>query len=81
MGYKVKAEKESLREDLPHILSLGAGVQSSTLALLATQGLVKPMPVAAIFADVKAEPAGVYKWLDYLEKLLPFPVIIFTPLP
>ena len=78
MGYKVKAETEALREDLPHILSLGGGVQSSTLGFMAAKGLVKPMPVAAIFADVKAEPAGVYRWLDWLEKQLPFPVYRVT---
>lgn len=57
-----------------HILSLGAGVQSSTLALMAARGEVGPMPVAAIFADTQAEPAAVYAWLDWLEKQLPFPV-------
>lgn len=57
-----------------HVLSLGAGVQSSTLALMAAAGEVTPMPVAAIFADTKAEPASVYRWLDWLEKQLPFPV-------
>ena len=40
-----------------HILSLGAGVQSSTLALMAAAGEVTPMPVAAIFADTHAESA------------------------
>ncbi len=57
-----------------HILSLGAGVQSSTLALMAAAGEVTPMPTAAIFADTQAEPARVYRWLDWLEKQLPFPV-------
>ncbi len=57
-----------------HILSLGAGVQSSTLALMAAAGEVSPMPTAAIFADTQDEPASVYKWLDWLEKQLPFPV-------
>jgi hypothetical protein len=57
-----------------HILSLGAGVQSSTLALMAAAGEVTPMPVAAIFADTQAEPASVYRWLDWLERQLPFPV-------
>lgn len=57
-----------------HILSLGAGVQSFTLALMAAAGEVTPMPVAAIFADTQAEPASVYLWLDWLEKQLPFPV-------
>lgn len=57
-----------------HILSLGAGVQSSTLALMAAAGEVTPMPKAAIFADTQAEPASVYRWLDWLENQLPFPV-------
>ena len=56
------------------ILSLGAGVQSSTLALLAAAGEITPIPDCAIFSDTGAEPASVYKYLDYLEKLLPFPV-------
>jgi len=55
-------------------LSLGAGVQSSTLALMAAHGEVTPMPNAAIFADTQAEPASVYRWLDWLEGQLPFPV-------
>jgi 3'-phosphoadenosine 5'-phosphosulfate sulfotransferase (PAPS reductase)/FAD synthetase len=55
-------------------LSLGAGVQSSTLALMAAVGEVTPMPDGAIFADTQAEPAGVYRWLDWLEKRLPYPV-------
>jgi hypothetical protein len=57
-----------------NILSLGAGVQSSTLALMAAVGAITPMPNFAIFADTQAEPASVYKWLDWLEKQLPFPV-------
>lgn len=61
-----------------HVLSLGAGVQSSTLALLAAEGLVTPMPEAAIFADTQAEPAKVYEWLDRLEPMLPFPVLRVT---
>lgn len=61
-----------------HIISLGAGVQSSTMALMATEGQLSPMPVAAVFADTGDEPDSVYKWLDYLEKLLAFPVIRVT---
>lgn len=57
-----------------NILSLGAGVQSSMLALMAAKGEIGPMPDCAIFADTQAEPASVYKWLDWLEKELPFPV-------
>jgi hypothetical protein len=61
-----------------HLLSLGAGVQSSTLALMAAAGEVTPMPLAAIFADTMAEPSSVYLWLDWLEKQLPFPVYRVT---
>lgn len=56
------------------ILSLGAGVQSSTLALMAAHGEVTPMPDCAIFADTGAEPKAVYEWLDWLEGQLPYPV-------
>ena len=58
----------------PQFLSLGAGVQSSTMALMAAAGEIGPMPVAAIFADTQAEPPEVYRWLDWLETKLPFPV-------
>lgn len=61
-----------------NFLSLGAGVQSSTIALMAKHGEITPMPDAAIFADTQAEPASVYKWLDWLEPQLPFPVIRVT---
>jgi len=57
-----------------HIISLGAGVQSSTMALMAAAGEITPMPQCAIFADTQAEPQSVYVWLDWLEKQLPFPV-------
>ena len=60
------------------LLSLGAGVQSSCVSLMAAHGLITPMPVAAIFADTQAEPASVYVWLDWLEKQLPYPVIRVT---
>lgn len=61
-----------------HIISLGAGVQSSTMSLMAAHGEITPMPVAAIFADTQAEPKSVYTWLDWLEKQLPFPVYRVT---
>ena len=57
------------------VISLGAGVQSSTMALMAACGEITPMPKAAIFADTMAEPASVYRWLDWLEKQLPYPVV------
>lgn len=64
--------KNSLR-----ILSLGAGVQSSTLALMINKGEV-PMVDAAIFADTGAEPKAVYDWLEWLTKQLSYPVYIVS---
>ena len=61
-----------------NVLNLGAGVQSSCLALMAAKGEVGPMPDFAVFADTQAEPKNVYDWLDWLEKQLPFPVIRVT---
>ena len=61
-----------------HIISLGAGVQSSCMALMAAKGELKPMPTCAIFADTQDEPSEVYDWLNWLEKQLPFPVYRVT---
>lgn len=58
-----------------NIISLGAGVQSSTMALMAAAGEITPMPACAIFADTRAEPPEVYEWLGWLSKRLPFPVV------
>ena len=55
------------------ILSLGAGVQSTTLALMAANGEL-PMPDCAIFSDTGWEPRAVYEHLERLENALPFPV-------
>lgn len=54
-------EKPALR-----LLSLGAGVQSTTLALLAAEGRL-PKLDGAIFADTGWEPAAVYRHLDRLD--------------
>lgn len=59
------------------VLSLGAGVQSTVMALLSARGDLPPVD-AAIFADTQSEPAGVYKHLDWLESQLPFPVYRVT---
>jgi hypothetical protein len=50
-------------------LSLGAGVQSTTLALLAIEGTL-PKPDVAIFADTGWEPAAVYRQVDRLAEAL-----------
>jgi hypothetical protein len=61
-----------------HIISLGAGVQSSTMALMAAKGEITPMPVAAIFADTQAESPLTYQWLNRLIVKLPFPTFRVT---
>lgn len=55
------------------ILSLGAGVQSSTIAMMSARGEL-PMLDAAIFADTGWEPQAVYEWYEWLKEQLPFPV-------
>ena len=62
-------------------LSLGAGAQSSVLALLLSRSdarltkLGYPMPDVAIFADTGWEPEYVYRHLDWLQEQLEFPLI------
>ena len=55
------------------IISLGAGVQSSTMALMSAKGDL-PKVDACIFADTMYENSSSYKYLKYLEALLPFPI-------
>lgn len=60
------------------MLSLGGGVQSSCLALMAAEGEIEPMPDFAVFADTQAEPDEVYRWLEYLRRYVPFPIYTVT---
>lgn len=48
------------------VLSLGAGVQSSTVLLMSCRGVLHKLD-AAIFADTQWEPKAVYEWLTFLE--------------
>ena len=50
-----------------HVISLGAGVQSSVMLLMAATGELEPFPAAAIFADTQWEPRRVYGHLAWLE--------------
>ena len=63
---------------MQHIISLGAGVQSTTMALMAAHGEITPMPDCAIFADTQWEPKAVYEHLTWLQTALPFPVHIVS---
>ena len=73
----ISFSKEIPNADL-RVISLGAGVQSSVMALMAGMGKITPMPDCAIFADTQFEPESVYDHLDWLEKQLPFPVYRVT---
>lgn len=59
------------------ILSLGAGVQSSALALMIKRGEIQ-MVHGAIFADTGNEPTSVTDYLDYLKGLLNFPIYVVS---
>lgn len=58
-------------------VSFGAGVQSTTMLLMAALGEIGPMPDVAIFADTGDEPEHVYetlRWVRSANVALPFPV-------
>lgn len=75
------------------VISLGAGVQSSTLLLMAEAGEIVPRPDCAIFADTEDEPrhtktidpktnkwieGGVYGWLEFLRGRTSIPIHIVS---
>ena len=60
--------------DPVHVLSLGAGVQSSVMLLMAERGELTPRPAAAIFADTGWEPQDVYDHLDWLAGETSIPI-------
>lgn len=62
------------------ILSLGAGVQSTALYLMALDGELMPKPDVAIFADTQQEPPWVYEnvWRLAEEGADRIPIIIGT---
>ena len=61
------------------VLSLGAGTQSTVLALMADQGYNgMPKPDFAIFADTGWEPPSVYEHLEWLKGQLSYEVITVT---
>ncbi|MGU3661059.1 hypothetical protein [Methylobacterium fujisawaense] len=71
---------EGLNTPLLRVLSLGLGVQSTTLALMAAHGEVGPMPDCAIVADTGWEGPKFYEQLRWLSSgnVLPFPVHIVS---
>ena len=65
------------KEDEPtlRVLSLGAGVQSSTILLMMINGEIKPADVC-IFADTGNEPKEVYEHLEKLKVMSTIPIHI-----
>lgn len=59
------------------VLSLGAGVQSSTLALMIEKGKIPPV-TCAVFADTKAEGKSVYTHLEWLKSQVSYPIYIVS---
>lgn len=57
-----------------NILSLGAGIQTTTLALMAARGEI-PRPDFAIFADTGWETVETYQHLDWLEAQLNYKLV------
>lgn len=58
-----------------HVLNLGAGVQSTTLYLMAMEKQVQAID-CAIFADTGEEPKAVYRHLEWLQSLNGPPILI-----
>lgn len=63
--------------EILRVLSLGAGWQSTTVALKVKEGEL-PAIDCAIFADTQSEPKAVYRHLEWLIGVLPFPVHVVT---
>ena len=55
------------------VLSLGVGVQSTTMAIMAAKGDLPPVD-CAIFADPGYESKATMLYLNYLTTILPYPV-------
>ncbi len=58
------------------VISLGGGVQSSVMALMASQGAFDPAPDCAIFADTRWELPSIYAHLEWLASHLTFPLYV-----
>ena len=56
------------------VISLGGGVQSSVMALLASEGAFDRIPDCAIFADTGWEPPSIYEHTDWLSGQIGFPL-------
>jgi 3'-phosphoadenosine 5'-phosphosulfate sulfotransferase (PAPS reductase)/FAD synthetase len=55
-------------------ISLGAGVQSTAMIMMADAGEIGPKPDFAIFSDTGWEPKRVYRHLDWIERNVSIPI-------
>ena len=55
------------------VISLGGGVQSSVMALMASERAFDRVPDCAVFADTHWEPPSIYAHLEWLKDRLRFP--------
>lgn len=62
------ADVPSSASHVLRVLSLGAGVQSTAVYLMALHGEIPPLD-HAIFADVGEEPEAVYAHLRWMQSL------------
>ena len=69
IGYQKRTSPPALR-----VLSLGGGVQSTVMCLLAEEGSLGNKPDYAIFADTGWEPQSVYNNIEWLESQVSFPI-------
>ena len=66
------------------VISLGGGVQSSVMALMASRslpptgsgGAFDRVPDCAVFADTRWEPPSVYEHVEWLKDRLSFPLYV-----
>ena len=76
--YVPSAAESPAAEPALRVLSLGGGVQSSTLALMADQDCFEHRPDAAVFADTQWEPPSTYEMVTWLQDTLSYPVHVVT---
>ena len=58
------------------VISLGGGIQSSVMSLMASGGAFGAIPGCAIFADTHWEPPTIYPHLDWLSRNLSFSLYV-----
>ena len=74
---KLGSEETKAKDRDLRVLSLGAGVQSSTLFYKILNNEIEPVD-CAIFADTGNEPKAVYDYLQHLTNLANFPIYIVS---